>query len=708
MDPNNSTSCSKTIKDLFVKPQQLHNRELSRKILCNIPGLATDHIHDKKTCKDGPLKDSKRGEEHPKAHLTKSKDPSVNKLKNYLSEKALEPRFTTGKLLNSKKQLYVAFLDNNHFFNAKYSKMEREKAESNKLKGHQRHKSNLSLTKHVGLKVEGHQKNSSLVMSLLAKNLIMNRGKEEMNQIRNTNKNIAVQKKRGSCTKLTKLKEKSKEIRIEGNPDMVQTSERLPFFSNNNSPVQGSVKKVSIDSKDKNLLKKYFFNIQAIKKGKNDNKPNSLIENLKQPQRGLSAANKKQNFSTKRANDDNQSSRNQHQDPDLEDLFLYPIHQLSDSKKASAPKFNEIMKNIYKDKETKDVKNIKKMLQDHIKKLNKVPETSLHFYQVIKLLGKGSFGKVYLGLQRLTNRLVAIKCLEKSHFKDESTKRKILSEVKILKKLLGHPNVVKLLEVFENKKYVFFVTEYATNGDLLKYAKTHNFVEEHEAKYMFYQIAMGLSYIHQQNIIHRDVKLDNILVDEANRCKICDFGVSRQIDPKEMINEQCGTPAYLAPEIIKDEGYKGFGVDIWSLGVLLFCLLTGHMPFKASTIEELHKKILEGKYEFPENPKLTPEAMDLVSNMLVLDPGHRFTIGEVVRHDWVKSLNFETTTIKNIKEFERNQNNYLVEYKYEINDFALNHVCELGFTKELVEDSIVNKELNHASACYFNLEKDFV
>lgn len=709
MDPNNSTSCSKTIKEHLVNPQQVNKRELSQMIMCRIPDFSNQHIHEKKTCKDSLVRSQKRGDELVKASsIKKSKEPSSGIIKHYLSEKVLEPKFTSGKLQQDKRQMYIALLDNNHFVNAKYSKLEKEKPTRSKISGHMRHKSNLSLSKQGVAKDDGHIKNNSMVTSLLAKNMAINKGQEDLNHNLNMTKNIVIQRKKASSSKFAKAKDSKAFVEVEKPKRVREAEPHLAFFSNNSSPMQGNFKKISIDSKNKDLMKKYFFNIQACKKRKNDSKPHSLLDNQKPIQRGFSAANfKKPNGSTKQMEKAKQPS-NEKRGLLGNDDSLVDKNQLSDAKRMTAPKFTEVLRNIYRDKETKDVKNLKKVIEDYIQEHNKVPETGLQFYQVIKLLGKGSFGKVYLGLQRLTNRLVAIKCLEKAHFKDESTKRKILSEVRILKKLLGHPNVVKLLEVFENKKYVFFVTEYATNGDLLKYAKSTTLMPEKEAKYMFYQIAMGLRYIHSQNIIHRDVKLDNILIDEMNRCKICDFGVSRQIDPREIVNEQCGTPAYLAPEIIKDQGYKGFGADIWSLGVLLFCLLTGNMPFKAATIEELHQKITEGKYEFPETPKLSKEAMDLVSRMLVLDPEHRASIDEVVKHDWLRSLNFETTTIKNIKEFEKGQNNYLMEFKYEVNDFALNHVCELGFTRQIVEVSIANKDLNHASACYFNLEKDFV
>ncbi len=193
------------------------------------------------------------------------------------------------------------------------------------------------------------------------------------------------------------------------------------------------------------------------------------------------------------------------------------------------PSFFNVYKKCHGVNENLENKELVKVLRDYINKHDKIPKTTQKHYTIIKLLGEGSFGKVYLGLQKLTNRLVAIKCLSKSVFKEEK-KKKINSEIKILKKFLGHPNIIKLLEVFENSKRVFFVMEYASSGDLLKLLAEKKILNESDAKYMFVQICTGLRYIHNQGIIHRDIKLDNILLDNKLRCKICDFGVSRLVE----------------------------------------------------------------------------------------------------------------------------------------------------------------------------------
>jgi 5'-AMP-activated protein kinase, catalytic alpha subunit len=150
-----------------------------------------------------------------------------------------------------------------------------------------------------------------------------------------------------------------------------------------------------------------------------------------------------------------------------------------------------------------------------------------------------------------------------------------------LLKKVRHSNVIRLLEVFESPKHLLMVMEYAGGGDLLQYVKKRKRLEESEAKSIFKQIIYGLAHCHCRSVLHRDIKLDNILLDNDGQIKLCDFGVSRVIGKKQHITEQCGTPAYIAPEIISDVGYQGFAADIWSLGVLLYAMVCGTVPFKA-------------------------------------------------------------------------------------------------------------------------------
>jgi 5'-AMP-activated protein kinase catalytic alpha subunit len=148
--------------------------------------------------------------------------------------------------------------------------------------------------------------------------------------------------------------------------------------------------------------------------------------------------------------------------------------------------------------------------------------------------------------------------------------------------------------------------------------------DEETAKILFKQVIEGIGYIHSKKILHRDIKLDNILLDGKGNVKIADFGVSKQVKAGEVMYEQSGTPAYIAPEIIKDKGYKGFKADLWSAGVVLFAMLYGTVPFKANNMKDLHKQIIEARYNLKD--EITSEAKDLIKSLLNPDPNTRYTI----------------------------------------------------------------------------------
>jgi serine/threonine protein kinase len=271
----------------------------------------------------------------------------------------------------------------------------------------------------------------------------------------------------------------------------------------------------------------------------------------------------------------------------------------------------------------------------------------------VKLIGKGAFGKVTLGIHKLTGKQVAIKTIEKNYMQDDFSKRKVFQEVYLLKKI-KHSNVIRLLEVFESSKHLLMVMEYAGGGDLLRLIKRKAKLQESDAKFIFKQIAYGLAHIHCRSVIHRDIKLDNILLDCEKGVKICDFGVSKIIKKGQVIQEQCGTPAYLAPEIIIDKGYEGFFVDIWSLGVLLYAMLCGTVPFKASNLDDLHKLILKGEFTFPN--ELTSEAQALVRGMIKLEPKDRLTIPQILSHAWLKETNDDESEEEENEEDDKNNN----------------------------------------------------
>ena len=250
-------------------------------------------------------------------------------------------------------------------------------------------------------------------------------------------------------------------------------------------------------------------------------------------------------------------------------------------------------------------------------------------------MGKGAFGKVNLGMHKLTGKMVAIKSLKKEYLVDENSKRKVMQEFSILKRL-QHKSVIRLYETFESKKHILFVIELCTGGDLLNYVRRRRKLKENIAKFIFKQLIEGLQHCHSRGILHRDIKLDNILLNSKGNIKIADFGVSRIIKPGEIITEQCGTPAYIAPEIIMDKGYEGFGVDIWSAGIVLHAMLYGKVPFKANNMHELNKMIIKSSFVLKEG--VSDDAKNLITQMLEPNPKKRITINEILKHNWLSDV----------------------------------------------------------------------
>ena len=236
-----------------------------------------------------------------------------------------------------------------------------------------------------------------------------------------------------------------------------------------------------------------------------------------------------------------------------------------------------------------------------------------------------------LGIHKLTAQFVAIKSIDKTLMHDENSINKIVREVAIWE-ILCHHSVIRLFETFQTDKHLLYVEELCIGGDLLTYVRKRRRLKENVAKLILKQILDGLYYCHSKKILHRDIKLDNILLNSEGNIKICDFGVSRTVHAGEIMKEQCGTPAYIAPEILKGRGYEGYAVDIWSAGVVLYAMVYGAVPFKASNMQELQKLILRGRYTLKEN--VSEEVRDLISKMLEGDPQKRITIPQILCHKW--------------------------------------------------------------------------
>ena len=284
----------------------------------------------------------------------------------------------------------------------------------------------------------------------------------------------------------------------------------------------------------------------------------------------------------------------------------------------------------------------------YISNNNTYPQTELSFYLYGRLIGQGAFGKVNLGLNVLSGRVVAIKsfCKQSPNYTEE-TRNKILYETNLMKKL-NHPSIVKILETFETNEYMLIIMEYINGGNLYSFVKKRRKLSEQTAKMLFWQIIQGIQYMHSVGVVHRDIKLENILIDLYNNVKICDFGIGKVLPQCDYdtysLYEQCGTPMYIAPEILlstSDKGYKPFPVDMWSSGIVLYIMLSGTLPFMVNNNNHCNKDDAELQYAILNNePKeindISSEAMDLIMGLLDKNPKTRYTSNDVLNHSWFK------------------------------------------------------------------------
>jgi serine/threonine protein kinase len=274
------------------------------------------------------------------------------------------------------------------------------------------------------------------------------------------------------------------------------------------------------------------------------------------------------------------------------------------------------------------------------------PKTNLNYYKIGRSIGHGAFGKVNIALHVLSGHIVAIKSFNK--IKKTFPLNKIYYEIKLLKKLRNHKNIIKYFEHFENEKHFFIVMENIAGGNLLNAINKMSKFTEPMAKNIFKQLIETIKYLHNIGIVHRDIKPDNILMELDNTIKLCDFGVSKEVKEGQLLTDSCGTPAFVAPEILKDSPYNPFMADIWSSGVVLYAMVTGFFPFRGVNQTELHRNILTGS--FPKLKDASYELKDLLNRILEVNPNKRINIDDILKHPW---LNSDDIINKNICIFTR-------------------------------------------------------
>lgn len=258
-------------------------------------------------------------------------------------------------------------------------------------------------------------------------------------------------------------------------------------------------------------------------------------------------------------------------------------------------------------------------------------------YELGRMLGQGTFAKVYYARSLVTNQSVAIKVIDKEKILKVGLVDQIKREVSVMR-LVRHPNIIELYEVMATKTKIYFVMEYAKGGELFDKVAKGKLKEDVARKY-FLQLINAVDFCHSRGVYHRDIKPENLLLDENENLKVSDFGLSALTESKRqdgLLHTTCGTPAYVAPEVINRKGYDGAKADIWSCGVVLYVLLAGYLPFQDSNLMEMYRKIGKAAYKCPN--WFPPEVRRLLSKMLDPNPNTRVSIAKIKESSWLRKV----------------------------------------------------------------------
>uniref|UniRef100_A0A7N8XLL1 MAP/microtubule affinity-regulating kinase 3 n=1 Tax=Mastacembelus armatus TaxID=205130 RepID=A0A7N8XLL1_9TELE len=309
-------------------------------------------------------------------------------------------------------------------------------------------------------------------------------------------------------------------------------------------------------------------------------------------------------------------------------------------------------------------------------------------YRLLKTIGKGNFAKVKLARHILTGREVAIKIIDKTQLNPTSL-QKLFREVRIMK-ILNHPNIVKLFEVIETEKTLYLVMEYASGGEVFDYLVAHGRMKEKEARAKFRQIVSAVQYCHQKHIVHRDLKAENLLLDADMNIKIADFGFSNEFTVGGKLDTFCGSPPYAAPELFQGKKYDGPEVDVWSLGVILYTLVSGSLPFDGQNLKELRERVLRGKYRIPFY--MSTDCENLLKRFLVLNPGKRGTLEQIMKDRWINAG------------FDEEELKPFMEPELDIRDQKrIDIMVGMGYSREEINDSLTKMKYDDITATYLLL-----
>jgi 5'-AMP-activated protein kinase catalytic alpha subunit len=328
-------------------------------------------------------------------------------------------------------------------------------------------------------------------------------------------------------------------------------------------------------------------------------------------------------------------------------------------------------------------------------------EDPLIFYRLSKTLGEGAYGKVKLAYHLLVREKVAVKIFERAKIQEPHAKKRVAREIRILK-ALDHPNIIRLYEEVDTPQRKFLMMQFVSGGDLCRYVREKRRLDESEACQLFVQIVNGLEYCHRSGIVHRDIKLDNLLIDEHKNIKIVDFGFSVSFKEGQQLRKACGSPSYAAPEIVSRKPYYPTAIDVWSLGVVLYAMVAGYFPFQATDAKELCSKICKGKFTCPDF--MSKECQSLVESMLTVEPEKRTSLYKTRGHTWCKAA-FERAgpapVVQRPIDSERSQDSMMPPTTaVAVDPAVVNKLTGFGLDHTLVTQCVQHRMHNLVCTCY--------
>ena len=515
----------------------------------------------------------------------------------------------------------------------------------------------------------------------------------------------------------------------EGNKNIINSYNLSAIIKNDLNQNNKKDKNINIEQNKKLITKEYKNNInlyelmEKLRKTKNKNEKNKNSNKNKIIKGNI--LNKKTNNTINNLNNQKNIKINLKKNTILAKLKLNkPLKKLETTKNKENNENNKYMEQSLK---------LSEYIKEYHLKNNNYPETNLNFYRIGRLIGQGGFAKVNLGLNILTGRVVAIKSFNKTIKTKNGNKinmNKILYEINLMRKL-NHQNITKILETFEDEQFYFIIMEYINGGNLLSYVKKRRKLSEKVAKFIFRQIILGIKHIHSKLIVHRDIKLENILIDMNNNIKICDFGIGIILSSEnQTLHGICGTPMYIAPEIIlstKEKGYLGFPVDIWSAGITLYIMVSGRLPFNLNesndNIDDINKnnenkeKNKRLKYEIVnKEPKyienISDDLRDLLKGLLDKDPNKRLNCEQILNHPWLNDIDSYKVKLFSKAEKNRLKTTFIDYRKSKLEDLIENFTLSNLFNDKINSDNQYNCEtrselldpFNSINYEYFNLQ----